>query len=463
MFQIDNQSTGNIFREKKNFHFLIFSYYLKSAKELQMTLEYNRQEAGHLDARYAELVQKLNHLERSLEELRFKNEDRKQQVLAELDKLRYENEVYAGELDYWERVQRVHLDAEIQAYRSLLNFQLKLLQNGGSSDIVISSTSTGGAGGAIGFVNGGHHSATGNYGGSSNAGSGNYNSNYNSSYGNADRNNNGGSNHYLNGGSTVHGNFNTSHGSNVSGGNYNTVGELISRPLDYNSKYTLSSTGGGVGLSVGVSSGGNYNAGNYSGLGANNNPNFANSSRIQASSREQNYVLTPHGVSGTHGDQPNVTATQLVNQVIHNAHHQDNRHLVKPAFADGNKNTINNDTQIHSSSHVQGLICGVHGNTSVVGGSSGGGGGGRVTGTLGTAGGVSTVTTSLIGVGGSQQHLEHAIHHQQPLIATTTVANNITQTSASSSIVRGAAYLEDKSHFSDRSKSDTIAGFFYFD
>jgi hypothetical protein len=429
-----------------------------------MTLEYNRQEASQLDARYAELVQKLNHLESSLEELRFKNEDRKQQVHAELEQLRYENDVYAGELDYWERVQRVRLDAEIQAYRSLLNFQLKLLQNGASSDINISSTG-GSIGlatlGSIGFLNGG---SSGNYNSSNNnglggnlaglSGGGNFNSNYHSSLiGGADRNNN---SHYLNGASG--GNYSTvgeliSRPIGASGGNYTAVGELISRPIGLDSnRHTLSGgVNGGAGANAGLSI--NYNGGasaHYNGLGASNNPNFANSSRIQASSREQNYVLTPTGgvsAAGAGGgnNSLNATATHLVNQAINNATH---------GMAHGNQPDHHT-----SSSLIQGGSSGASGTIG-----AGGANGGRVTGTLSTAGGVSTVTTTVVGSGGLA-----SAHHQQastgfqgghPMIATTTVANNITQTSASSSIVRGANNLEDKSHFADRSKSDTIAGFF---
>ena len=78
-------------------------------------------------------MQKLDHLEQNYEQLRFSSGDRMQQVHAELEQLRYENDVYAGELDYWERVQRVRLDSEIQAYRSLLNYQTRTLQQSGSS------------------------------------------------------------------------------------------------------------------------------------------------------------------------------------------------------------------------------------------------------------------------------------------------------------------------------------------
>jgi hypothetical protein len=199
-----------------------------------MTLDYNRQEASQLDARHAELMQKLGHLEAAYEEMRYKNSDRVQQVHVELDQLRYENDVYASELDYWERVQRVRLDSEIQAYRSLLNYQLKLLQQNGSSGeaggvgavgisaLVATGTYGGGGNGGNGGNGGGRGgnynigtasgnygggSASGNYGGSTsgNYGGGNYGS---GNYGGGNYGGGSTSGHYNQGGIGGSGNFN---------------------------------------------------------------------------------------------------------------------------------------------------------------------------------------------------------------------------------------------------------------
>jgi chromosome segregation ATPase len=112
---------------------------LQSMKELQSHYEKNRQELSKLNAHHAELLHKLSHLEEHYDEYR-KRSDRLGPLQAEIEQIKQENELYAHELEYWESVQRVRLDAEIQAYRSLLNSQLKLLQSANSSTSSINTT-----------------------------------------------------------------------------------------------------------------------------------------------------------------------------------------------------------------------------------------------------------------------------------------------------------------------------------
>jgi hypothetical protein len=285
-----------------------------------------------------------------------------------------------------------------------------------------------------------------------------------------------GSSYYLNGGNNVH---------------YNPAGELVIRP------------GGGGGLSGGIGSGssgldyqisgggggsipgglhGNVNFNpNVNITGGNDKSNFANSSRIQSGTHQQNFVITggAGGNIGTNGGSDNLTATQLVNQVINSGIGGGGGGGGGSIGVSGG-GQFNNDrgqsslVQHHHHHHQGGLGGGGSiniggglsgGSINIGGGGSGGSvnigsGGGKVTGTLGTAGGVSQVTSMITSSGGVHGEGQQAAH--SPLISTTTVANNITQTSASSSIVRGAAKYEDKSYFADRSKSDTIGGIFYF-
>jgi hypothetical protein len=43
--------------------------------------------------------------------------------------LKQQNNSYATDLDYWDRVTRTKLETEIQTYRSILNYQTKVLLN----------------------------------------------------------------------------------------------------------------------------------------------------------------------------------------------------------------------------------------------------------------------------------------------------------------------------------------------
>lgn len=48
---------------------------------------------------------------------------------TEIENLKAKNGTYSTDLDYWDRVTRSQLETEIQTYRSILNYQTKLLQD----------------------------------------------------------------------------------------------------------------------------------------------------------------------------------------------------------------------------------------------------------------------------------------------------------------------------------------------
>lgn len=50
-------------------------------------------------------------------------------MTSEIDLLKQQNNSYATDLDYWDRVTRTKLETEIQTYRSILNYQTKVLLN----------------------------------------------------------------------------------------------------------------------------------------------------------------------------------------------------------------------------------------------------------------------------------------------------------------------------------------------
>jgi hypothetical protein len=108
---------------------------VKQYKEFAAQLEYNKQELTAINTRNSELIKILAQLEDTYEDLRFKNGEQIDQMQIEIDELRSENDIYASEVDYFERVQKVRLDSEIQAYRSLLNSQAKFQNLSASSSI----------------------------------------------------------------------------------------------------------------------------------------------------------------------------------------------------------------------------------------------------------------------------------------------------------------------------------------
>lgn len=62
-------------------------------------------------------------------DVKLKHKDKLERLQKEIEKLAQENESYANDIEYWDRVTRTKLETEIQTYRSILNCQIKLMQN----------------------------------------------------------------------------------------------------------------------------------------------------------------------------------------------------------------------------------------------------------------------------------------------------------------------------------------------
>lgn len=87
-----------------------------------------REELIQLNAKNIELENKLADLENQLANLRNKNANEIEKRDDEIKHLKELSDNYLNELDYWDRVTRAKTESEMQAYRSLLNCQNKLLQ-----------------------------------------------------------------------------------------------------------------------------------------------------------------------------------------------------------------------------------------------------------------------------------------------------------------------------------------------
>lgn len=73
-------------------------------------------------------LKRLEEMERNLEELKRRNSSKVAIIEAEINAIKEQNQVYANELEYWDRVTRSKLESEIVTYRSLLNSQVKFMQ-----------------------------------------------------------------------------------------------------------------------------------------------------------------------------------------------------------------------------------------------------------------------------------------------------------------------------------------------
>ncbi len=74
------------------------------------------------------LSQRLNFLQSSLDDQKSTNDQRFKQKCAELEAFKEQIEFYKTELANWDTVHRSKLESEIQAYRSLLNTQLRTMK-----------------------------------------------------------------------------------------------------------------------------------------------------------------------------------------------------------------------------------------------------------------------------------------------------------------------------------------------
>jgi len=100
-----------------------------TATELQSSLGMTKGEISQLNSRNTEYVQRLASLENGLIEIKIKNKEKLERLQLEIEKLISENDSYANDIEYWDRVTRTKLESEIQTYRSILNCQIKLMQN----------------------------------------------------------------------------------------------------------------------------------------------------------------------------------------------------------------------------------------------------------------------------------------------------------------------------------------------
>lgn len=62
-------------------------------------------------------------------DIKLKNREKLERLQNEIDRLIQENDSYANDIEYWDTVTRTKLESEIQTYRSILNCQIKLMQN----------------------------------------------------------------------------------------------------------------------------------------------------------------------------------------------------------------------------------------------------------------------------------------------------------------------------------------------
>lgn len=101
---------------------------LQNSKELKAGLDSDKDDAKRLQQQNAELVRRLGELESKLQDVKMRNGNKLDDLNSEIEKLKQLNSSYAGDLDYWDRVTRSKLETEIQTYRSILNYQTKILQ-----------------------------------------------------------------------------------------------------------------------------------------------------------------------------------------------------------------------------------------------------------------------------------------------------------------------------------------------
>jgi chromosome segregation ATPase len=115
---------------------------VQSSKELRSSLDTSKSEMNQLSAKNNELMVRMHELENRVQELRERNFNELERKQAQIDLLKQQNDSYASELEYFDRVTRTKLESEIQTYRSILNSQLKLMQNSTAANYNYTSSST---------------------------------------------------------------------------------------------------------------------------------------------------------------------------------------------------------------------------------------------------------------------------------------------------------------------------------
>lgn len=104
----------------------------QNSAELQRSIKQDKNELDQERARHTQLLNRLAGLEEKLKGTKEGNYFKLEKYQNEIDQLKDQNNTYANELGYWEKVTRLKLEAEIQTYRSILNSQLRLMQSAGN-------------------------------------------------------------------------------------------------------------------------------------------------------------------------------------------------------------------------------------------------------------------------------------------------------------------------------------------
>jgi hypothetical protein len=112
----------------------------QSAKEMEVFIKDSKPEIEILSKRNNDLMNRLAALENNLYEMRLKNGDKLDRQQFEIDKIKQQNDEMINELEYWGRVTRAKLENEIQTYRSILNCQVKLMQDSASEATITLQT-----------------------------------------------------------------------------------------------------------------------------------------------------------------------------------------------------------------------------------------------------------------------------------------------------------------------------------
>ncbi|RNA25655.1 calmodulin [Brachionus plicatilis] len=114
-----------------------------NVSELHSSLNSSKSEISVVNQRNNDLVKRLSSLENGLMDIKLKNKEKLERLQNEIDKLILENDSYANDIEYWDTVTRTKLESEIQTYRSILNCQIKLMQNSNLSyETYLNKTST---------------------------------------------------------------------------------------------------------------------------------------------------------------------------------------------------------------------------------------------------------------------------------------------------------------------------------
>ncbi len=102
---------------------------LQTPESLRSELQKNQIEFNELKSINNQLLVKESNLQSKLDDLRQRNSEKLKYLLIQIEQTRNDNLYYEYELDFWERVDKLRLDGEIQAYRSILSSENRTLSS----------------------------------------------------------------------------------------------------------------------------------------------------------------------------------------------------------------------------------------------------------------------------------------------------------------------------------------------